>query len=131
MVACLETFALPERNREQTRSDYNEANQYSVSHPDALATGDAQGKGTGHGGHGHWLPNCHGTIGAFDFSNFDTDINSGAGNKADNEMRNAAMARSLYNQVNQYSEAIIDRSGDTAYMRTISSNIRGARTIGG
>ena len=28
-------------------NDYKEVNQYSGTHPDALATGDAQGKGTG------------------------------------------------------------------------------------
>ena len=49
---------MEERHVEEVRSDYNRENVYSVTHPDALATGDAQGKGTGYGGHTFSLPNC-------------------------------------------------------------------------
>lgn len=31
-------------------NDYKEVNQYTATHPDALATGDVQGKGTGNDG---------------------------------------------------------------------------------
>ena len=102
MVSCLETYSMAERHIEEVRSDYQRTNQYSETHPDALATGDAQGKGTGHGGHSHWLPNCTSQIGVFNFSNFDTAIASGAGNDADNAARQLTLTRSLYNDVNPY-----------------------------
>ena len=44
------------------------------------------------------------------YSNFDTGISSGAGNNTDNEMRNKALARSLYNQENVYSAKLVDTS---------------------
>lgn len=108
MQSCLERVSIDERHNEIVRSDYQSTNQYSGTHPDALATGDAQGKGTGHGGHTFWLPDCSGTLGIFNYSNFDTNPTSGAGNNVDNETRNTAMARSLYNYENQYSARIID-----------------------
>ena len=46
MKTCLEQRSMEERHKEQVRSDYNRENQYNVTHPDALANGDAQGKGT-------------------------------------------------------------------------------------
>ena len=58
MKSCLEKRSMEERHVEEVRSDYNRENVYSVTHPDALATGDAQGKGTGYGGHTFSLPNC-------------------------------------------------------------------------
>lgn len=131
MVSCLEQYSVPERNREMARSDYNENNRYSASHPDALANGDRQGKGTGHGGHSHWLPHCTSTRNVFDYSNFDTDPNSGMGNDLDNNARNAAFARTKYKTTNVYSANIIDTTGDTLYMSTVSSNVRGASGIGG
>lgn len=93
---------MAERHIEEVRSDYQRTNQYSATHPDALATGDAQGKGTGHGGHSHWLPNCTSQIGVFNFSNFDTAIASGAGNDADNAARQQTLTWSLYNDANPY-----------------------------
>lgn len=51
---CLEKRGMEERHTEITRSDYNIENQYSATHKDALSDGDAQGKGTGHGGHTHF-----------------------------------------------------------------------------
>lgn len=112
MQSCLEKRSMDERHEEIVRSDYNQYNQYSGTHPDALATGDAQGKGTGHGGHSFWLPNCNGTLGVFNYSNFDTDPDSGAGNDADNEARSTAMARSLYNPTYQYSARLVDTSAN-------------------
>lgn len=102
MRSCLEIYSMDERHVEEIRSDYQRTNQYSDTHPDARATGDAQGKGTGHGGHGHWLPNCTSQIGVFNFSNFDTAISSGAGNNADNAARLETLTRSLYNNDNPY-----------------------------
>lgn len=108
MQSCLEKRSIEERHEEIVRSDYNRDNQYSSTHPDARATGDAQGKGTGHGGHGFWLPNCNGSLGVFDYSNFDTAVSSRAGNADDNLARETALARSMYNAVEQYSSRLVD-----------------------
>ena len=97
------------RHEQEARSDYQRDNQYSALHPDALAS-SGNGKGTGHGGHSHWLPNCRGSIGVFNLSNFDTSISSGAGNDCDNIARNKSLARSLYNTNNVYSQLLVDTS---------------------
>lgn len=104
---CLEKRSITARHEMQARSDYNEENQYSGQHKDALADGDVHGKGTGAAGHGHSLPNCNAAMGQISYSNFDTDISSGAGNSVDNETRNTALARSLYNQENVYSASTV------------------------
>ena len=112
MRSCLEIESMDARHVMEVRSDYQRTNQYSETHPDALApdysggqgkvhiTADGQtytaGKGTGHGGHGHWLPHCTSQIGMFDYSNFDTAVSSNAGNELDIAARNAALTRSLY-----------------------------------
>jgi len=114
MQSCLEKYSMAERHEEEVRSDYNRENEYTSTHRDALATGDAQGKGTGSGGHGFWLPNCNGQIGVINYSNFDTALSSGAGNNADNDARNTAMTRSLYSPVNQYSANIVDTTANIA-----------------
>lgn len=114
MQSCLEKISIEERNEEIVRSDYNSDNMYSATHTDALATGDAQGKGTGHKGHTHWLPDCNGTIGVFNYSNFDTSPDSGAGNSDDNTARTTAFTRSLYKYDNQYSVRSVDTSINVA-----------------
>lgn len=107
------------RHQQEVRSDYQRTHQYSATSPDALSplhdNGEGihgQGKGTGHGGHGHWLPDCNGQLGVFNYSNFDTAIASGAGNEDDNEARNIALTRSLYNDANPY--GAIDTSMNVA-----------------
>lgn len=105
--SCLEKRGIEERNVEIVRNDYQrDDNEYSVEHKDALSDGDSRGKGTGHGGHTHWLPDCSGPIGMINYSNFDTfnggdvyDING----RNDVGGRLKAMTYSLYNQNNQYS----------------------------
>ena len=57
-VTCLEKRGMEERHAEIAKSDYNINDQYNSTHKDALSDGDPQGKGTGHGGHTHWLPDC-------------------------------------------------------------------------
>lgn len=110
MQSCLEKYSIDERHTELVRNDYTRYDEYSATHKDALATGDKRGKGTNHGGHTFWLPNCNGALGVFNYSNFDTSPNSGAGNDADNEARNTAMVRSLYNYDKQYSARLVDTS---------------------
>jgi hypothetical protein len=112
MRSYLEIESMNARHIMEVRSDYQRTNQYSETHPDALApqysgglgrqhttlSGQTytMGKGTGHGGHGHWLPHASSTIGTFNYSNFDTAISSGAGNELDNDARNTMMTNSLY-----------------------------------
>lgn len=104
---CLEKRGMEERHEEITRSDYNSKNQYSDTHLDAISNGDVQGKGTGRGGHTHFLPDCNKPKGEINYSNFDTQ---NGGGKYDIEGRPEAgpsgrkdsMARSIYNNVNEY-----------------------------
>lgn len=111
--SCLEIRSMEARHEQMPRSDYQMDNQYSGLHPDALAA-SGNGKGTGHGGHGHWLPHCTSTIGIIDYSNFDTDITSGAGNDCDNVARNKSLSRSLYNGYNAYSSMSVNTERNRA-----------------
>lgn len=122
MRSYLEIESMNARHTMEIRSDYQKTNQYSETHPDALApdysngqgkvhtTTDGKnytlGKGTGHGGHGHSLPHATSQIGVFDYSNFDTSYNSHAGNELDNTARNTAMTRSLYSPLNPYGSGV-------------------------
>ncbi len=80
--------------------------EYNSSHPNALSDGDILGKGTGSGGHQHWLPKCtdislenRGPENAIDYSNFDT---FNGGGSCDIEMRNKSMVRSMYDAEHPY-----------------------------
>lgn len=112
MVSCLEKVSREERHEEIVRNDYNINDPYNANHKNALAGNDSKGKGTGHKGHTYWLPNCNGTLGSFNYSNFDTAISSGAGNVDDRNARTVAMARSLYNPEAPYSAKIVDTSAN-------------------
>lgn len=111
MQSCLEKKAIEERHNEIVRSDYNIENQYSSTHKDAISDGDAQGKGTVHGGHTHYLPDCNKPSTTIDYSNFDT---TNGGGLYDIEGRNdvggrkKAIASSLYNSENQYSANLVN-----------------------
>ena len=102
MVSCLESVSIRERHEEIVRNDYNINDQYSATHKNARAGNDTKGKGTGHNGHMYWLPDCSGTLGSFNYSNFDTHTSSEAGNIDDRNARKIALARSMYNSENQY-----------------------------
>lgn len=111
MQSCLEKRGIEERQVEIVRSDYNIEDQYSATHKDALSDGDVQGKGTGSGGHTHYLPDCNKPTGMIDYSNFDT---KNGGNCFDINGRNdiggrlKAMAISMYNYENPYSASLIE-----------------------
>lgn len=111
MQSCLEKRAIDERNTEIVRSDYNSSNQYSATHKDAISDGDAQGKGTQHGGHTAWLPDCSKPLNMIDYSNFDT-FNGGGyydiEGRNDIGGRKRAMVNQLYNSDNQYSANLIN-----------------------
>lgn len=93
------------RKEQMQRSDYNAANEYSETHNDALATGDAQGKGTGDfGGHGYSVPDMTKPKNMFNYSNFNT---SAGGNDCDYQAREVMTARSLYGPNRQYGVDIV------------------------
>ena len=48
------------------------------------------------------------------YSNFDTDVSFHAGNRADNDARTTALARSMYNKDNEYSASLVDTSMNVA-----------------
>ena len=111
MVSNLENFAIVERQTTRQRMVYDGLeNVYNASHPNALSTGDLHGKGTGHSGHGHWLPNQQSSISTMNninYSNFDTADNTGlartgAGNLTDYNARIQALNRQLYGPQNPY-----------------------------
>ena len=113
---CLEKRGMEERHVEITRSDYNIENQYGATHKDALSDGDAQGKGTGHGGHLHSVPDCT-RPSTIDYRNFDTE---NAGGIYDIEGRNGVGGRvflkniSVYNEAFEYGPTLVDTSLNVA-----------------
>ena len=111
MQSCLEKRGIEERSVEIVRSDYNIENQYGPSHPDALSNGDVNGKGTGHGGHTHYLPDCNKLTSTIDYSNFDTLSGGGLYDiegRNDVGGRKKAISSSLYNHERQYSANLVN-----------------------
>ena len=114
---CLEKRGMDERSEEIVRSDYNQENPYGPTHPDAISDGDPQGKGTGHGGHNAWLPDCTKPNNMIDYSNFDTSNGGGEYDiKGRNDVggRERSLARSMYNQENQYGANLVNTSENVA-----------------
>jgi len=115
--SCLEKRGIEERSEEIVRSDYNQENPYGPTHPDALSDGDAQGKGTGHGGHTAWTPDCTKPTSTIDYSNFDTENGGGLYDiKGRNDIggREKSLARSVYNKENQYGANLVNTSENIA-----------------
>lgn len=107
---CLELRGIDERNEEIVRNDYTKENPYGPTHPDAVSNGDIQGKGTGHGGHTAWLPDCTKGTTTINYSNFDTEHGGGLYDiKGRNGIggREKAMASSLYNKENPYGANLV------------------------
>ena len=114
---CLEKRGMEERHEEIIRSDYNIENQYGPTHPDAISDGDAQGKGTGHGGHTHFLPDCTKPTTTINYSNFDSENGGGYYDiKGRNGIsgRERALAISMYNKEVQYGPTLVDTSANVA-----------------
>ena len=114
---CLEKRGIDERNEEIVRSDYNAENPYGPTHPDAISDGDPQGKGTGHGGHNAWLPDCTKPTNMIDYSNFDTVNGGGVYDiKGRNGMggRERSLDRSMYNQEVQYGANLVNTAENVA-----------------
>ena len=116
MQTCLEKKGIEARNEALVRNDYTRIDEYSALHPDALATGDPLGKGTGHGGHTHSVPDCTKPT-SIDYSN--VDIENGGG-LYDIEGRNGVGGRiflkniSVYNETMEYGPTLIDTSLNVA-----------------
>jgi hypothetical protein len=116
MQTCLEVKGIEARNELLVRNDYTRNDEYSARHQDALATGDPQGKGSGHGGHTHSTPDCT-KPSSIDYSNFDTENGGGLYDiEGRNGVggRNFAKAISVYNEENQYGPNYVDTSENVA-----------------
>lgn len=95
---------------------YNKNDKYSSNHKNSLGGDDIQGKGTGHGGHTHVVPNSEKPR-AIDYSTFDT---SNGGNKYDinggyegrDGGRNYLKTISLYSEGNEYGAHLIDTTAN-------------------
>ena len=114
---CLEKRGIEERNEEIVRSDYNKENPYGPTHPDAMSDGDPQGKGTGHGGHTAWTPDCSLPNQAIKYDNFDTTRGGGLYDiegRNDVGGRKRAMSSSIYNEENQYGATLVKTSENIA-----------------
>lgn len=96
----LEIEGILDRKEQTGRSDYQrETNEYNEQHPDALATGDEQGKGTGDfGGHGWIVPDMTVPKGQMS-GQFNT---SEGGNDCDYNARNVMTSRSIYGPGREY-----------------------------
>lgn len=95
----LEQEAIDARREQTARSEYNKQNEYNEQHPNALATGDEKGKGTGDfGGHGWIVPDM--TKPKSQTSN-EFNITDG-GNDCDYAARNVMTARSIYGPGREY-----------------------------
>lgn len=116
MQTCLEVKGIEARNESLIRNDYTRMDEYSALHPDALSNGDHLGKGTGHGGHTHSVPDCT-KPSSIDYSNFDTE---NAGGIYDIEGRNGVGGRnflktiSVFNENYEYGANLVDTSANVA-----------------
>ena len=113
--SCLEKRGMEERGQEVVRSDYNKENPYGPTHSDAISNGDPQGKGTGHGGHTSYLPDCTKPTNMIDYSNFDTFHGGGQYDIEGREGvsgRERSLARSMYNQEYQYGADLVNTAAN-------------------
>lgn len=117
MQTYLEKYGIESRKENLVHNDYfNEDTEYKSEHKDAISDGDIRGKGTGHGGHIHTIPNQDKPK-SIDYSSFNT--NNG-GNVYDIEGfegkggRKYLQTISLYNEENQYGAHMIDTSANKA-----------------
>ena len=114
---CLEKVGIEKRHDTIIKNDYNIEDQYSQLHKDALSDGDPLGKGSGHGGHTHYVPDCNKPSSMMDYSNFDTG-SSNIGGSYDINGRNGVGGRnflktiSIYNEENQYGPNLIDTTAN-------------------
>lgn len=101
----LEAQGQEARLLQTARADYNSNNEYNERHPDALADGDGQGKGTGDfQGHGWSVPDMTKPKDEMAYGNFNT---SDGGNDCDHSAREVMTNRSIYGPGREYGRDII------------------------
>ena len=116
MQTFLEKKAIDLRQEANVRNDYEKNDVYSINHKDAISDGDVKGKGTGHGGHTHTMPDQN-KLSAINYSTFDTN---GGGNVYDIEGfkgkggRNFLTTISKYSKENEYGVNSVDTSANLA-----------------
>ena len=114
MQTSLEKKAIELRQESKVRNDYDKSDVYSITHKDALSDGDIKGKGTGHGGHTHSIPDAN-KPSTINYGTFDTN---GGGNLYDIDGvkgkggRNFLTTISKYNKENEYGINSIDTSAN-------------------
>ena len=124
---CLEKVGIEKRHDTIIRNDYNIEDQYSQIHKDALSDGDPLGKGSGHGGHTHYVPDCNKPSTLMDYSNFDTEAKN-IGGSYDINGRNGVGGRnflkniSVYNEENQYGPNLVDTTANVQDGQIIINN---------
>lgn len=111
--SCLEVKGIERRQEELVRNDYTRNEEYNETHPDAISDGDPLGKGSGFGGHTHYIPDCTKPSTMIDYSNFDTHSENLGGSydingRNNNGGRNFLKAISVYNEENQYGVNSVD-----------------------
>ena len=123
--APLEIKGFEKREDLIVRNDYTKNNEYNATHRDAISDGDPQGKGTGHGGHTHVIPNHelalntpdHVWYSEYNYSQLDT---FNGGGSYDIEGRNGIGGRnwikaiSKFNEEQQYGLDYVDTSLNVA-----------------
>ena len=77
-MSRLEGESLPFRKKLIAKNDYNNNNEYNIGHPDALSTGDEEGKG---------------------------EVNGQVGGKTDIKQRKKLMAKNRFNNNREYCDA--------------------------
>ena len=102
--SCLEKRSITARHEQIVRNDYSAENIYDENHPDARATGDQWGKGTGDNDDltyekPDFIPGMNHII---SYKKLNTDPKSHAGNNVDNNYREKMTIRNTYSIDKQY-----------------------------
>ena len=101
-------YDIKRRSELEIMSLYNEDDEYSAIHKNALSDKSAQGKGTSFGGHTHTIPNPDKPR-TINYSAFNTD---NGGNIYDVESRGMLETISLYSKETPYGAHMIDTSAN-------------------
>lgn len=105
----LEIKGFQKRDDLLVRNDYTKNEEYNETHRDAISDGDPQGKGTGHGGHTHVIPNHelaqndenHVWYSAYNYDQLDT---FNGGGSYDIEGRNGIGGRNWIKSISKFNE---------------------------
>lgn len=107
--APLEIKGFEKRDDLIVRNDYTKNDEYNATHKDAISDGDPQGKGTGHGGHTHVIPDHnlamnttdHVWYSKYNYSQLDTE---NGGGQYDIEGRNGIGGRNWIKSISKFTE---------------------------